>query len=429
MDKTPDFFSRTVARAEDLLHTDLRYIFQGLSWSIVGQSAAVISSLALSVVISHAVSKDVYGTYKYVLSFVALLSVFSLNNFGSAVFQSVARGFDGALKDGFRINLRWSILIFAGALAAGAYYVSAGNLTLAYAILLGGCVSPFIKSASMFGAYLSAKKDFARQTLYVDVAGNIIPVAALITTAYVSPGVIPLVTAYFLANAAVDMYFYFKTREVYRVDDSKTDPQMFSYGKHLSLIGILTGVASNIDKLLLFHYVTASELAVYAFSTGILDQLKGPIKTLDTMMQVRFVARRDDDLQRGMPYKMLWMFFLSLAIITLFFIAAPFLYTLLFPAYVEAIPYARIYAFSLLGITFFPIASYIVSKSIESRKKLRDQYLLIIIPSIIQIATIFVGVLGWGLWGLVVARVVSSLAAGLVTILIYLILIRGRVGS
>jgi len=427
MDKTPDFLSRIIARAEIVLRTDLRYIFHGMSWSIVGQTAAVLSSLALSVVLSHAVSKEIYGTYKYVLSFVAILSVLSLNNVGGAVFQSVARGFDGALKEGFRVNLHWSIAIFAGAVAAGAYYFFAHNLTLAFAILIGGCISPFITSANIFGAYLGAKKDFARQTLYMDVWGNAIPVALLIATAYVSPRVVSLVAAYFIGNAAVALYFYFRTRRVYGVKkDAATDPHMIAYGKHISVIGVLAGIAGNVDKLLLFHYVAASELAVYAFATGILDQLKGPIKTLDTMMQARFATRTDADLQSGIPSKMLWMFLFSIITVLAFIAVAPVLYRLLFPAYLEAVPYARVYAFSLLGITFYPIASYIVAKSIESNRRLRDQYLLIVIPSIIQIAAIFVGILGWGLWGLVVARVASSFATGLVTILIYLTLIRGR---
>ena len=421
MNTVPHIISRIIMRAEAIFRTDLRYVFHGLSWSLIGQIAAVISSLALSVVLGHALSKETYGVYKYVLSFVALLSVFSLNNIRGAVFQSTARGFDGALKEGFMANLRWSILIFAGACAIGAYYFFAHNFELAYAILLGGCISPFIVSANTFGSFLSAKKDFARHTLYVDVFGNSIPVILLIVTAYVSPHVVSLVTVYFLSNAAVDLYFYLRTKKIYAVDDTATDPHMLTYGKYLSILGVLTGIAGNIDKLLLFHYVAAAQLAVYAFAIGIFDQVKGPVKTLDIMMQARFVTRKDNDLQRSMPYKILWIFLFSLVAIFVFVITAPLLYKILFPAYTEAIPYAQVYAFSLLGTCMYPITSYIISK-----KRLREHYILIISSSVIQIVMIFIGIFGWGLWGLVIARVASSITTALLTVLVYLLLVRER---
>mgnify|MGYP003349979917 CR=1 FL=1 len=274
----------------------------------------------------------------------------------------------------------------------------------------------------MFGPFLGAKKDFARQTIYMDVIANIIPVVSLIVTAYISPNVVSLITTYFLSNCAVYLYLYFRTKDIYRVDDTKRDSHMLIYGKHLSLIGVLAGFAGNIDKLLLFHYVAAAQLAVYVFATGILDQLKGPLKTLDTMMQARFATRQDKDLQSGMPSKMLWMFLFSTILIVGFIIFVPYVYRILFPKYIEAIPYAQVYAFLLLGWTFTPVTSYLVSK-----KRIREQYFITITASVFQIFAVFVGIVGWGLWGLIIARVASSLTTGLITILVYLIFVRNRI--
>ncbi|HQT83008.1 MAG TPA: oligosaccharide flippase family protein, partial [Candidatus Paceibacterota bacterium] len=95
-------------RIERYTKMDMVYLARGSFWSIAGQVSASLIALTLSVAMARYVPKDIYGQYKYVLAIVSTLSAFSLSGIGTAVLQSVARGFDGALADGFKANLRWS---------------------------------------------------------------------------------------------------------------------------------------------------------------------------------------------------------------------------------------------------------------------------------------------------------------------------------
>ena len=54
--------------SEQYTKTDMVYLASGGFWSVVGQSAAAFTSLALAVVVSRYLPKDVYGDYKYVLA-------------------------------------------------------------------------------------------------------------------------------------------------------------------------------------------------------------------------------------------------------------------------------------------------------------------------------------------------------------------------
>ena len=144
--------------SERYTKTDMVYLFKGGTWSTIAQIGTAACTLALAMVVSRFVSKDAYGTYKYIFSIIAILSAFSLSGLSTAVFQSVARGFDGALQEGFWKNLRWSLFIFIGSLGLAIYYFALHNSTLAMGVLIGGCLLPFLASAKLAGSFLAAKK-------------------------------------------------------------------------------------------------------------------------------------------------------------------------------------------------------------------------------------------------------------------------------
>ena len=410
--------------SEKYTKMDMVYLTRGSFWSIAGQVSAALIALALSIAMARYVPKDVYGQYKYVLAIVSVLSAFSLNGIGTAVLQSVARGFNGALADSFKANLRWSFVIFIGTLALGGYYLIAGNFVLGLGILIGGTVTPFLGSFNLYAPFLSGKKDFARQAWYADFVTNIIPALALVAVALIAPQPLPLIAAYFVANIAATAFAYWRTaRKLHRA--AEHDPHMLRYGKHLSLIGILGGIAGNIDQLLLFHFAGATDLAIYNFATGIPDQMKGPLKSLDAMTQARFANRESADIHSSIRNKMFWLFITGSIVIPSYILLAPYLYRFLFPAYVVAIPYSQIYALSLFAMIISPAASFLSAK-----KKVGHLYINTVVSSFLQIGLLTAGVVLWGLWGIIIARVLLRIGSALfVTLPLYYSAVRSESGK
>ncbi len=406
--------NRLATWAERTFKTDIHYFLSGSFWSSLGQVAGSLSALLLSVVVARYIPPAAYGEYKYVIAVIATLSSFSLSNINVAVLQSTARGFDGALQEGFTQNLRWSAGIFLGAIAVAAYYLYQGNLALGVGMLIGGSLAPVSASAYLYASFLGGKNDFKRQAIYGAMFGSTIPSAALVVTALLLPSTLALLAVYFIVNTAVVLYFYHRTIRTYHPDPAARDAGMLTYAKHLSLMGILSGIAGNIDQLLTFHFVGGVGLAVYNFATGVVDQAKGPLKNIDTMVQVRFTNRTDTDIRSGMRNKMFWLFVTSLIGIGTYFLIAPFVYQLLFPAYLEAVPYSQVYALALVAIAFGPADSYLSAK-----KKVRERYIGTIANSVIQILCMAIGAVLWGLWGIVVARVVIRILSALVLQYLY----------
>ncbi|MDE2079453.1 MAG: oligosaccharide flippase family protein [Patescibacteria group bacterium] len=391
--------------SERYTKTDMVYLASGGFWSTIAQVVESLTIFGLAILVAHFLPKEIYGEYKYIIATVALISSFSLTGLGSAVFQSVASGYDGSLAAGFRATLRWSALAVLGAFALAAYYFLHGNTALGMGMLIGGSLSPLLTAANLGNTFLSAKKDFKRSALYFGLLDTVFVTGALAVTVLIAPNTLALIAVYFAANTLSTFWFYRRVVRLYRPDPTHTDPGMLSYAKHLSLMGILNGIAGNIDQVLLFHFVGPVQLAIYNFAIAIPDQTKGPLKTLDTMLQARFVSRSDTEIRTSMRNKMLWLFISSMIFIGAYIVLAPYFYRIFFPNYIDSIFYSQVYVCAQLGLVFWPASSYL-----SARKRVREQYIVTVGVAAFQIGVMVIGVLSAGLLGLIIARVISRIS-------------------
>ncbi len=406
--------NRILVKAERFFKVDVRYLLQGTLWSSLAQVVITLSALALSMVLSRYLPKEVYGHYKYVLSLVSLISIFSLSNLNYAVLQSASRGFDGSIIEGFWASLKWSALIFLGALGLSVYYFVQGNWGLAVGILIGGALGPLITAGSLTSSFLIAKKDFEGLAVHGSIIGSFIPAAALMTTALLSQNYLIFVAVYFVTTAGVYLYLYHYALRQHHPNPENRDPGMINYAKHLSFMGILGGLAGNIDQVLLFHYVGPIQLALYNFAIGVPDQLKGPLKNLDGMFQARFANHLPTDIRKSMQTKTILLFIFAVVCVAIYIPLTPIIYHLLFPNYLDAVPYSQWYSLTLLAMPFIPSASYLSSKRL-----IREQYWYNALSNGFRIAFIAIGVIGWGLAGLIGAIIASRFAGGLTSYVLY----------
>jgi len=404
---------RLLRWSEKYTKTDMVYVFRGTSLSFLGQGIGLIASLLLAITVSHYIPKEVYGTYKFILSVVSILSLFSLTGIGSAVFQSAAQGFDGALHRGFWENIKWSVGVFAGGAAVAVYYFVNGNTTLAIGVLVGASLSPFIASASLFGPFLGGKKDFWRQTLY-GVIDNVIPIFIFICVIFFTSNPVILILTYFVTNVLAALFFYARTIKVYAANLHLHDNDLLNYSKHLSVMGIISGTADNLDQILLFHFVGTTQLAVYNFATAIPDFAKGPMKNFDAMLQARFAQRNGLEIRDSIFNKALWYGVCAVLAVALYVIVAPFIFAILFPAYMDAVHYSQIYVVWLLTTIFDPFATYIWARRLKN-----EMYISTLTYSCVQIGGMLIGVLSGGLLGLIIARVVTRFSVAFLNFILY----------
>ncbi len=398
---------------EKYTKTDMVYLAKGSFWNIFAQIITTISTLLLAVAFAHFISKETYGEYKYILSLANILGVFTLTGLGTAVMKSVIQGYEGTLNDIFWKNIKWSVLFFLITFGISIYYFVNGNISLAISMLVVGSFSPFFSSSNLYNSYLVAKKDFRRSSIYFNLIGNLFPSFCLFMTMLVTNKPVWFILVYFASNTLIGLTLYIQVLKIYK-PNKKVDDGALGYSKHLSFIGILGSVADNIDQILVFHYIGPVQLAIYNFAIAIPNQIKGLMKGLASLIFPKFAERTDKEIISGMKNKYILMFISSIIIIITYIVTAPYIFHIFFPKYMDSVFYSQVFVLYFLGMTSMPAEVYLVVK-----EKIKEQYIGTISGTIIQVGLLFIGILWWGLLGLVIARVVTKILWSVTGVLLY----------
>jgi|SRR3989344_3107844 len=394
-------------KSESFFKTDMIYLVKSGSWLSLSQGVAMLAGFFVSITFANLFPKESFGTYKFILSMVAILGVFSFTGLSTSVVQSVARGFGGSLRQGFRINLKWGIGMVLGGLGLSIYYYLNNNALLAFSFLLAGLLSPLTASAGLYGAYLMGKKDFKRSTFYSTIR-NIIPALALVLTLLLTKSLGIIIAVYFVTGALVPLYLYQRTLRVYQNENKKEDPGLVFYGGHLSAMDIIGNFAHYLDKILIFHYLGAAPLAIYAFAIAPVEQLQGGKKILATLILPKISERPFEELQESGPRKALLLTVYALGLALLWVILAPYFYKFFFPQYLDSVFYSQIYSFTLLAVS-----GTIFNETLIAHKKKKELYLHRTIVPVVQIVLFFILLPLFGLMGLIVTHVIIRSFGGL----------------
>ncbi len=392
--------SSLIKKSSTTVGIDLGYFLKGGFWLSSSQVISSAIAFILSIYLANKLSKDVYGNYRYILSIASILGSFSLTGLNTAIVQSVARGFEGSLRQAFRLSLSWSFLSILITLGGSFYYLYKDNTVLGYSLLIIALINPFLNSAGLFAGYINGKKDFKRQSLYTCI-DNIVPSLCVMGTVMFTHNIIILISIYFLSSFVIAGILYIRTIKVFQ-PQKNTDPTLKNYSIKLSLLNIVSIIASQIDKVVVFTFLGSIELAVYGIALAFPEQIRGLIRNMSNLLIPRF-AERDMDIHRVNIWDKTRKVVVFLLIITIaYIITAPLLFKIFYPKYLESILYSQIYSIVILGsIAWIPGSIFIAQKNDLELAKLS------IYGSVIQIILLIPFVYYFGLWGMIIGRMLG----------------------
>ncbi len=385
------------------------YLMKGGTWLSFGHVVAMLSGFGLSLAFANLFPKESFGTYKFILSVAGIIGAFSLTGLGTVVIRSAARNFGWALHQAFRLNLKWSAGMLLAGLILGIYYYINGNTVLAISFILAGILSPITTSAGLHASYLLGKKDFRRNSLY-GMARNFMPAAALILTLFLTKNILLIITVYFFANLGIALFLYYKTTEAYPATNKEEDPELLSYSGHLSIMEIIGRIAGQLDKILIFHYLGAIPLAIYAFAIAPIEQLQGGKKIMSALIIPKLSNRSFEELQKSGPRKALLITIYALMLAGVYTIIAPYFYKIFFPQYLDSVFYSQIYSLTLLAVS-----GTIFNETLMTHKKKKELYLHRTIIPALQIILFLILLPTFGLMGLIVTHVIVRSFSGLLS--------------
>ncbi|XOB42201.1 MAG: oligosaccharide flippase family protein [Candidatus Nealsonbacteria bacterium] len=403
-EKTKNLIYSLLKKSERYTQTDMIYLAKSGFWLTLGQIISTAASLLLAIAFANLLDPVTYGNYKYILSLVGMLGILTLSAMRIAIIQATARGLEGSFYTGFKVRLKWGILASLTAIGLAAYYWFKGNYLLPIPLLISALFLPLMQASQVYESFLIGKKLFSIHVKY-SVFRRIVSAGAIIITLFITKNLFWLIAVYLVSHTFLNYSFYLITKSKFK-PNKKEDPQTLSYGKHLTLMGVISVVANYLDRILLFTLVGSAQLAIYSFAILIPDQIKSLMKqNVGTLAFPKLSIRSREEIKLNIMQKFWKLFFLTGVVAVIYVIIASFLYKIFFPQYLDSIPYSRLFALSFIAV---PIT--LLSTIFQAQMMKKELYIIRIVP-VIRIILLVVLTPLYGIWGVIIAQISAVICA------------------
>lgn len=376
--------------------TDMLYVAKGGFWLFMGQMVNFLANFLLIMAFTNWLSKETFGTYKYVLSLLGILSIPSLSGLSSAVLNAAAKNEDGSFLPALKLKLKWGFWGSLASLAVAFYYFLNSNQILAICFLIVACFLPFFNSFSLYDSFLAGKKKFALQNKF-GILTQIISLIFLGGTVFFTKNIFIILLAYFLPLTLIYIIFFYLTKK--NIDPkNKSDPETLSFGKHLSLMGIWGNISSQADKIILWHFFGPVPLAIYSLAMMMPDKIKDTLKIIGSLAMPKLVTKPIQELKKSIPTRTLQLFALAIPVMLLYILIAPYIFKWFFPQYVGAVIYSQVYALILLS---YP--RVLAGSVLSAKQKTKELYIGSLALTPVYWIMLLTLIPFFGLWGAIVS--------------------------
>ncbi len=414
--KAKQFILEALLSSQKYTGTDNIYIAKQGFWASFPYVTSSVLSAGLVVAFANLLPKEVYGTYRYILSAAGVISFLTLSGMNTALTRAVAQGIGGLLAWSIRVQVRFNMLYTVACFIGAGYYWVNSNHTLAIGLLIMGVTFPFNTALTSYGAYLAGKKEFQLASHYA-VLSSIFFTALLLGALFVTDDVLILVGAYALGILTPSIFFYLKTvrNDAAQIATLKERQEVLQYSAHLSVVPIISVIAQYLDKILLFQSLGAIQVATYALAQAMPERMKGLAKSASGIILPKLSTRSSPHQRSTFYWRLTLGALLGAFGFAAYWIVAPSVFKILLPSYLDSLFYSQVLMASLI----FAVPFNYIGAVFRSQKMLRAIYLSSFVARTPTVILYLVFGITEGIWGMVWANVGGLCITVLGTIVIW----------
>src|SRR3989339_513874 len=197
--KIKNITTALLRRTEKWTHTDMIYLAKGNFWLTIGQFFSVLAGGLTSVAFANFLPPETFGLYKYILSFIGILSIPCLAGMQTAVTMAVAKGNEGVLMPAVKTKIKWGTIGSLASLSMAIYYFFNHNNVVALSLLIVAIFIPLYTALALHTSFLAGKKKFGVSTVVSFIS-------------QLSIAIFTIATIYFTNNILIIIFVYFASR-------------------------------------------------------------------------------------------------------------------------------------------------------------------------------------------------------------------------
>lgn len=382
-------------------------------WLIYAQIIGSILSLIQLIILSRVLNPEIFGQYRYALALSLIIPLFSLSGISNALTARVSETKNNLLFfPAVRLFLHSTKIPSLILMTISAILFYFQNHFLAGILFALAILSPLYQATQLYSSYLNGFQDYRRIFLFGLIPDSISILCVIIASLIFPTSPILILIVFLCSNIFAGYIATRLTIRAYTIRMSKenTESELLALSKTVSYSNIIQGIGGQIDKLISFHFISSSGLAVYSIVTLVAQQFRGFQKILYAVLLPKQTTNKD----HSVFYKAVGMYVsISTLFTTTYVICAPTIFKLLFPLYV---PFVHLSQIASIAIIFVPITFFTLS-TLHSRNAKKQTITYSAITTIFSSIFLLIGSLISGTPGIVVAFVVSSFFSALVGLL------------
>lgn len=385
-------------------------LVKNTAWIIGGKLVIFTLSFAFITGLANLVPRDVVGSYNYLISLFAIASIFTLPGMGSALVRSVSRGHEGTLTRIMRLRLSWGTIGSIIALGIGIYYLIQGVPQLGYAFIISAPFVPLTDTLNELAyGFFQGRKNFKKSILLAVLvqAGFSLPTLAIL---FFTSNLLVIVLVFFGSQAIAGFLVY---TNIHPHNDT-VDTESIKLGFHLTIMNVLRTIANNVDKIIVWHILGPTSVAIYTFAIT-------PMSKLEQLIPIEMLALPELSnqhltlaLRRKLFIRMLLLMLGLIPCIIFGIILAPKVFALLFPAFPESV---ALFQLLIMGIIFTPFL--LLKTGFTAWGKKKELYTIETLAPTIRIILIFTLGLTFGIHGIIGAIILSKICEGIIIAVLF----------
>lgn len=392
---------------ESLTKVNVSYFFKNTLVMLLPIIISVAGGLLKSIGFARLATKEVYGQFIFVMSFISIISILSFPGMKKAVTRSVASGNINSFKLFLPIKIKYSYLGTLVCFITALYFFITKQTIIATSFIVAGIFFVPFYGYDLWGAFYEGNKKFVFLSLFVSLV-SFFSVAFIFICLWKNASVPVIITAALLSRSILNILITrFLVKKLPVVDTGKTAVDV-SFAKHLTFIEAVGQFFSGIDKILIAFLVGFEQLAIYGIASAFQKQIRGVLR-----METGLLLPKLSEIEREKAFlKVKSRFFLitgiSLSIgIVGIFVAKPLILLFYSSGYSNSIFYAQLLIlFMSIG---FP--SRVIHTLFLSQAHTKSLYILNVVLPGISLVIMIPLIYYFGIIGAVMAKGIYWIAA------------------
>ena len=278
------------------------FFFLGVSHFIV-----LFLGLMSNVIWTRWMPIEVFGNYRLIFSILSIVGTFCLIGIGQGVLMSASGSADGNFSKFVRQKLNANVLGMLSLFCISVYYYISqpDSQMIAFGLLAAGLIFPFYNTSELWLSWLNGKSKFFELATAKSVSA-VLSFLTLLFIAYIQPNPLWLIVLAMLILPAIYNLFMIRFAMSIR-QNNKNDKELMTFSKHASLAFIFTGLLP-LDIVLLEHFYSAKEVAIYAIALVLPEKIKGLVSIIGQLISPKLFANKNlQFLWNSLKYKFLFL--------------------------------------------------------------------------------------------------------------------------